>query len=173
MKVCVRHFYPYFYSNPIVTRYFNIKYFKHLLSLNTHKKQHSNLIEIYFLFIISHMYIILFAANAVSLIPWVPAEILSAKLAIQDRKGAIGMNEMIAQIYRKEGIFGFFKGFFSSLAVHVTYSFLWWVSYSTTRRQVEVFFPTLQRDNLLFYDAITGKKKNLFYSLFINFVYFR
>ena len=100
-----------------------------------------------------------FAANAVSLIPWVPAEILSAKLAIQDRKGAIGMNEMISQIYRKEGVFGFFKGFFSSLAVHVTYSFLWWVSYSTTRRQVEVYFPTLQRDNLLFYDAITGMIK--------------
>jgi Mitochondrial carrier protein len=87
----------------------------------------------------------------------VPAEILSAKLAIQDRKGAIGMNEMIAQIYRKEGIMGFFKGFFSSLAVHVTYSFLWWVSYSTTRRQVEIYFPNLQRDNLIFYDAITGK----------------
>ena len=97
------------------------------------------------------------AANAISLIPWVPAEILSAKLAIQDRKGAIGMNEMIAQIYRKEGIMGFFKGFFSSLAVHVTYSFLWWVSYSTTRRQVEIYFPNLQRDNLIFYDAITGE----------------
>ena len=69
------------------------------------------------------------------------------------------MNEMISQIYRKEGIFGFFKGFFSSLTVHVTYSFLWWVSYSTTRRQVEIFFPTLQRDNLILYDAITGEIK--------------
>jgi hypothetical protein len=39
----------------------------------------------------------------------------------------IGMNEMIAQIYVKEGIFGFFKGFLSSLTVHVTYSFLWYV----------------------------------------------
>ena len=76
------------------------------------------------------------------------------------------MNEMITQIYRKEGIFGFFKGFFSSLAVHVTYSFLWWVSYSTTRRQVEVYFPNLQRDNLLFYDAITGKKFLFCYFLF-------
>ena len=110
----------------------------------------------------------LLTANAVSLIPWVPAEILSAKLAIQDRKGAIGMNEMITQIYRKEGIFGFFKGFFSSLAVHVTYSFLWWVSYSTTRRQVEVYFPNLQRDNLLFYDAITGKKFLFCYFLFYD-----
>ena len=90
------------------------------------------------------------------MIPWVPAEILSAKLAIQDRNGAIGMNEMIKQIYQKDGIFGFFKGFFSSLTVHVTYSFLWWVSYSTTRRQVELLFPTMQKDNLLFYDAITG-----------------
>ena len=68
------------------------------------------------------------------------------------------MNEMITQIYRKEGILGFFKGFFSSLACHVTYSFTWWVSYSTTRRQVEIYFPSLQRDNKLVYDAITGKK---------------
>ena len=89
----------------------------------------------------------------------VPAEILSAKLAIQDKNGAIGMNQMIAQIYKKNGIFGFFKGFFSSLTVHVTYSFLWWVSYSTTRRQVDILFPSMQKDSLMFFDAITGEEK--------------
>ena len=66
---------------------------------------------------------------------------------------------MIAQIYKKNGIFGFFKGFFSSLTVHVTYSFLWWVSYSTTRRQVDILFPSMQKDSLMFFDAITGEEK--------------
>ena len=116
-----------------------------------------------------------FTANAVSLIPWVPAEILAAKLAVQNTKNAIGMNEMITQIYRKEGILGFFKGFFSSLACHVTYSFTWWVSYSTTRRQVEIYFPSLQQDNKLLYDAITGIKNVItvfFYTIYLLYCYY-
>ena len=40
----------------------------------------------------------------------------------------MGMTGMIKHIWRAEGLAGFFKGFGSSLACHVTYSFLWYVS---------------------------------------------
>ena len=40
----------------------------------------------------------------------------------------MGMMGMIQHIWRLEGLGGFFKGFGSSLACHVTYSFLWWVN---------------------------------------------
>ena len=79
---------------------------------------------------------------------------------------------MIAQIYKKNGIFGFFKGFFSSLTVHVTYSFLWWVSYSTTRRQVDILFPSMQKDSLMFFDAITGEENIYFLLYYFPFVLF-
>jgi len=97
-----------------------------------------------------------FIANAVSLVPWVPAEILSAKLAIQSGGAAMGMSGMIRHIWRTEGLGGFFKGFMSSLVCHVTYSFLWWASYSTTRRQVAHFFPTMAANHTILYDAVTG-----------------
>ena len=114
----------------------------------------------------------------------------------------MGMTGMIKHIWRAEGLAGFFKGFGSSLACHVTYSFLWWVScrswmiswiflciylfksllmhqfshvtinpifhwmnrllfnrwasYSTTRRQVAYFFPSLPANHTILYDAVTG-----------------
>ena len=68
----------------------------------------------------------------------------------------MGMTGMIQHIWRTEGLAGFFKGFGSSLACHVTYSFLWWACYSTTRRQVAHFFPSLPANHTILYDAVTG-----------------
>eukprot|EP01041_Mallomonas_annulata_P000735 gene735-1413_t len=94
-----------------------------------------------------------FIANTISLIPWVPCEVLTAKLAMQDSKG-IGMIPMITQIYKNDGISGFFRGFGSSLGSHVIYSFEWWASYSIARR--EMSRHGLDKSNPILYDTIPG-----------------
>ena len=88
-------------------------------------------------------------ANTISLIPWIPAEILTSRLSIDD--GDISLSMMIRSIYFADGIMGFFKGFQSSLVVHILYSFQWWLAYSTSRRQLEHFkMPPLV------FDSVTG-----------------
>ena len=53
-------------------------------------------------------------ANAVSLIPFVPADVLSARLIVQGRKD-IGVYNMSRLIYKESGVRGFFNGYSISL----------------------------------------------------------
>lgn len=88
-------------------------------------------------------------ANTISLIPWVPAEILTSRLSIEDIDISLPM--MIKSIYLADGFMGFFKGFQTSLVVHILYSFQWWLAYSTSRRQLDHFkMPPLV------FDSVTG-----------------
>lgn len=53
-------------------------------------------------------------SNSVSLIPFVPADVLSARLIVQGRKD-IGVYNMARLIYKEGGVHGFFRGYSISL----------------------------------------------------------
>lgn len=73
-------------------------------------------------------------ANFLSLIPYVPAEVISTRLIIQDRN-SIGTIAMIRHIYNTDkGIRGFYRGFYSSFVVGSVLSAQWWFSYTIARR---------------------------------------
>jgi solute carrier family 25 protein 44 len=71
-------------------------------------------------------------ANFVSLVPYVPAEVVSSRLIVHPKK--VGMIDICKSIHRETGFLGFFKGFGPSFTVCTASSFFWWSSYSVLRR---------------------------------------
>lgn len=67
---------------------------------------------------------------------------------------------MIKDIYQREGIQGFFRGFSSSLVVHIFYSFQWWFSYSQMRHLL-----TPLKLSPVAFDAVTGCFAGVFSSI--------
>lgn len=91
-------------------------------------------------------------SNFISLIPYVPAEVVSSRIIVSPHK--IGMAEMCKNIYRSQGVRGFFKGFHASFGVCVTSGFQWWWTYALCRRvglQTE-----LGKSKPLFMEAVSG-----------------
>jgi hypothetical protein len=72
-------------------------------------------------------------ATFVSLIPYVPAEVLSSKLIVQGKDG-LGMVAMAKSIYNEKRVGGFFKGFSSSFLVGVVGGAQWWFCYAEFRK---------------------------------------
>ena len=72
-------------------------------------------------------------ATFVSLIPYVPAEVLSSKLIVQGKEG-MGMMAMAQHIFKEKHVGGFFRGFSSSFLVGVVGGAQWWFSYGEFRK---------------------------------------
>jgi hypothetical protein len=85
-------------------------------------------------------------AKFLSLIPYVPGELLSSKLMIQDRQG-MNLRTLCSSIYQKEGIPGFFRGFNASFYVNITGSAVWWFTYTRCKRYGVELFPDYQEKN--------------------------
>ena len=102
-----------------------------------------------------------FLANAVSLVPFVPAEVVSSRMIVQPAKG-IGMFNMIRLIYsegrdyggRSGGVQAFYRGFNISFVYGVVLSTFWWGTYSTSRRYLNSFDALKQHPTAL--DAAAG-----------------
>ena len=73
-------------------------------------------------------------ANAVSLLPYVPADVISCRLITEPGKESIGAIRMTKTILAESGIKGLYKGFQVSLIFNSIFSFNWWLAYSQTRR---------------------------------------
>ena len=98
-------------------------------------------------------------ANTVSLIPYVPAEVLSTRLIVQGRNGH-GMVKMAKLIMFENGVRGFYKGFTVSLSFNVLFSAQWWWSYSVLRRECSKLEHFATNPQLL--DASAGLMAGLF-----------
>jgi hypothetical protein len=72
-------------------------------------------------------------ATFVSLIPFVPGEVLSSRLIVQGREG-MGTVDMAKMMYREKGISVFFRGFNSSFLVGMVGGAQWWFSYGLCRK---------------------------------------
>jgi hypothetical protein len=92
-------------------------------------------------------------ANAVSYIPYVPAEVTSSRMMIQGKNGH-GMTQIMKIIYAEDGIRGFYRGFSASLFYGVLFSAQWWFAYSVCRREFSKF--EFIKSNPFLLDASTG-----------------
>jgi hypothetical protein len=72
-------------------------------------------------------------ANFISLIPFVPAELISSRLIVQ-RKSDMGMTSVSRMIFQEKGYSGFFRGFSASFYVNCVAGTNWWFTYSTCKR---------------------------------------
>lgn len=72
-------------------------------------------------------------ANFISLIPYVPAELISSRLIVQ-RQAEIGMSAVSRSILSEKGYSGFFRGFSASFYVNCIAGTQWWFAYSTCKR---------------------------------------
>jgi len=72
-------------------------------------------------------------ANFISLIPYVPAEVISSRLIVQKRDG-LGMTGISRSIFAEQGTRGFFRGFSASFYVNFVSGAQWWFMYSTCKR---------------------------------------
>jgi len=98
-------------------------------------------------------------ANAVSLVPYVPAELISCRLMVQEREG-LGMVAMTKKVWKEEGAAGLFRGFNASLAVGVFFSAQWWWTYSVCRREGSKV--QLLNQNPFLLDAVAGLFSGVF-----------
>lgn len=92
-------------------------------------------------------------ANAISYIPYVPAEVISSRMMIQGRK-ANSMTQTIRIIWKEDGMRGFYRGFNASLMYGIVLSAQWWWSYSVSRREISRF--ECMKSNPFLLDASTG-----------------
>jgi Mitochondrial carrier protein len=92
-------------------------------------------------------------ANAVSYVPYVPAEVISSRMMVQGRRGN-GMTQTMRVIWKEDGFRGFYRGFNASLMYGILLSMQWWWSYSVSRRE---FSKTdLMKTYPFLLDATTG-----------------
>jgi len=89
-------------------------------------------------------------SNMVSLLTWVPSEIITVKLLTYDTKPSFA--SIATDIYQSSGLSGFYIGYSTSLLVHVVYSFFWWFSYSSARQHLEKYMS----NRPVVFDAVTG-----------------
>lgn len=93
-------------------------------------------------------------ANVTSLVPYVPAEVISSRLIVQQGRNNIGIISMTKLIILESGYRGLYKGFTTSCLVSIAFSSQWWWSYSVSRRA----FSKIERfsNNPLLLDASAG-----------------
>jgi len=92
-------------------------------------------------------------ANGVSLVPYVPGEVITSRMITEGKK-EITTAKMIRQMWKENGIKGFFRGSFYSFATHTLYSTNWWWWYSVCRRKG--YSVGFLRKNPFLLDTSTG-----------------
>ena len=75
--------------------------------------------------------------NSLSLLFYVPAELVSSRMIIQPRDG-LGMVGMIRRVRSERGLKGFFRGYSPSLVTAVLSSSVWWSAYNICRRSAHL-----------------------------------
>lgn len=93
------------------------------------------------------------AANSVSLLAYVPADVVSSRLIVLESNSTNTLS-MIKLIYKESGYKGFYAGYGPSLVVASVYSAQWWWIYSVSRRKIKYFNYFDKRNAVL--DAISG-----------------
>lgn len=90
-------------------------------------------------------------ANFFSLIPYVPAEVIASRMIVQHPSSFNSLRSSCADLYRAQGVGGFFRGFNSSFLSGSLHSASWWMAYSICRR-----YTASCVDNPVYVDSISG-----------------
>lgn len=65
---------------------------------------------------------------------WTPMEVLKGRMQIKEGLSKTSTYQLVKQIYRNEGIRGFFRGYWMGIAVFLPHSVVWWVSYEHAKQ---------------------------------------
>jgi solute carrier family 25 iron transporter 28/37 len=74
-------------------------------------------------------------AELTSSVIWTPMEVVKGRMQILEAQNRNTM-WLIGDIYRKEGIKGFFRGYWMGVGVFLPHSVVWWTSYEVTKGYV-------------------------------------
>ena len=77
--------------------------------------------------------------NSLSLLLYVPAELVSSRMIVQPRDG-LGMLDMVGKVKSERGLTEFFRGYSPSLVTAVLSSSIWWSAYNICRRTTHGYF---------------------------------
>ena len=74
-------------------------------------------------------------SNCLSLLFYVPAEVVASRMIIQGKDG-LGMTSIMRRVLGEGGARGFYRGYSSSLLTGVVSSSAWWWSYALSRQEL-------------------------------------
>lgn len=75
------------------------------------------------------------AAEIASSVIWTPMEVVKGRMQILESSGR-NTFWLMKDIYKKEGVKGFFRGYWMGIAVFLPHSVIWWTSYEVTKGYV-------------------------------------
>lgn len=67
----------------------------------------------------------------VSALVWNPMDIIKGRMQIGD---PVPMRSVMKQIYRQEGMRGFYRGFWLGMSIYMPYNLVWWTTYEEGKR---------------------------------------
>lgn len=70
-------------------------------------------------------------AEITSSVIWTPMEVCKGRSQISESRGLI---TLMKDIYKKEGVPGFFRGYWMGIAVFLPHTVMWWISYEETKK---------------------------------------
>lgn len=70
-------------------------------------------------------------SQIVSALVWNPMDVVKGRMQIGD---PIPMRSVMRQIYQKEGIRGFYRGFWLGMGIYMPYNLVWWSTYEEGKR---------------------------------------
>lgn len=72
-------------------------------------------------------------AETMSSFMWTPLEVLKARLQISSSSSSGSLMVQVRELYRAEGVRGFYRGYLMGLAVYMPYNAIWWSSYENSK----------------------------------------
>ncbi|EPS43682.1 hypothetical protein H072_2378 [Dactylellina haptotyla CBS 200.50] len=80
-------------------------------------------------------------AELASSFVWTPLEVIKSRLQISKTAVEGKLSENLKQIWRTEGIKGFYRGYFMGLVVFIPYNGIWWTVYEHTKKALPQSWP--------------------------------
>ncbi|KAF3908983.1 Mitoferrin [Dactylellina cionopaga] len=80
-------------------------------------------------------------AELASSFVWTPLEVIKSRLQISKTAADGRLSENLKQIWRNEGIRGFYRGYLLGLVVFIPYNGIWWSVYEHTKKALPQNWP--------------------------------
>jgi solute carrier family 25 (mitochondrial iron transporter), member 28/37 len=64
---------------------------------------------------------------------WTPMEVLKGRMQIKEGQTSGSTYQLVKQIYRNEGVRGYFRGYWMGIAVFLPHSVVWWTTYEQAK----------------------------------------
>jgi len=83
-------------------------------------------------------------SELVSSVIWTPLEVIKARLQISTTATEGKLLPNLREIYKHEGMRGFYRGYLMGLVVFIPYNAIWWTTYENTKKASPFYQPFAQ-----------------------------